>query len=206
MWLSLSALMSVASCKGPASKTTSPPTLSTAAAASPKVAGPSSTPLTKADADAAAAKLASLLPDTIGPFRAEAPATTSVYLPESAVSAARRYTSATRKLTAELKTGNISSERRILATDEEHAFLSDTPTYWRTVMVKGHRARIEENPVGVSRSKVYVLVSASVVTELVVAPLAVAGESATLAEALDFPAIEASGVSVPAPPDAPERR
>jgi hypothetical protein len=153
--------------------------------------------LTQRNADATVAQLARLLPDTLGSFRAQSPATTRVYLPEAMLRAERRYASGARSLTVEIETGNIRAKQLILEQQDEHAFLSDSPTYWRTVDVKGHRARVAEDRAAAVSSEAYVSVGPHVVARLVVDPPAGAGESVKLAEALDFDALAAAGVAGP---------
>jgi hypothetical protein len=165
--------------------------------------------LTQAEADAAAVRMAALLPDMIGSFAAKEKANIRVYLPNETISADREYTSESRTLTVELKTGNIQSEQRIIATDEEHTFLSDTPTFWRTVEVKGRRARIAENRDSVVFSEIYVRVGPYSIVHLTVGPTAKPGESAALAAMLNLDAVEAAGIKAPRFPEplpSPNRR
>ncbi|HEY5961840.1 MAG TPA: hypothetical protein VIV60_35015 [Polyangiaceae bacterium] len=89
-------------------------------------------------------RLAALLPESIGEFVARAPATSNVYLPEARIRAQRDYASADRTLQVELKTGNVRAQLELLASDSDHAFGSDSKTYWHTVPVKGLRARVAE--------------------------------------------------------------
>jgi len=153
--------------------------------------------LTSADAEAAAARMAALLPGAIGPFAAQGPATSSVYLPEAKIRAERKYTSGARTLTVELKTGNIQAEHRIIDQDDAHAFMSDSPTYWRTVQIKGRRGRVAENRGAAASSMIYVRAGERVAVRLIVAPQSKTGEAEELARALDFDAIDVAGLEVP---------
>jgi hypothetical protein len=155
------------------------------------------------EAKSAADKLASLLPRAIGEFVARQPATTALYLPEVKIRAQRDYEYADRTLLVELKTGNVQSELGILADSAEHAFASDSNTYWRTSDIKGYRARIAEERDAKRGSTVYVRVSDNVVARLMLAPWAKVGESTELAAYLDFEAMKAAGVGVTMP--APKR-
>lgn len=148
------------------------------------------------DASAEAEKLGALLPPALGPFTAtEPPTTTGAGL---LIEGRRSYADASgKKVDVRLVTGDLRAELAALASDEEHAFGSDSPTYWRTTSVAGHRARIaEERPV-VRSSECYVRVEPNHVVEVTVSP-ATAGECAVVAAWLDFRAITASG-GVPGP-------
>src|SRR5947209_8578413 len=81
---------------------------------------------------AEAAKLASYLPPAIGAFTATAPASTIADAVGPRISAERGYASGARTATIRVATGDVRSEAMALDSDDEHAFGSDSPTYWRT--------------------------------------------------------------------------
>ncbi len=155
-------------------------------------------PLTQAEADQAAAKMALLVPDKITTFTATAPATTSVQFPGPRISVERRYGDPKRQLTVEIVTGDAHRELAIILATEEHAFGSDTPTYWRTVEVKGRTARIAENRDRLIGSETYVWIGDigghDVTARITVDHATAAGESAIIASALDFDALARAGV------------
>ena len=163
--------------------------------------GPRTTPFDASGVDAAAeaVKLGALLPAALGPFTAtDAPLTTTG--PDLLIDASRSYVDATgKRLDVRLATGDVRSTLATIESDEEHAFGSDSPTYWRTTMIAGHRARIaEERPV-VRSSECLVRVEPNHVADVRVGPAA-PGECAVIAALLDFKAIIASG-GVPSPPE-----
>jgi hypothetical protein len=161
--------------------------------------GPRTTTFDASDVDASveAAKLGALLPTSLGPFTASDPPmmVTGTGL---LIEAHRSYADASgKKLDVELATGDVRSTLETIESNDEHAFGSDSPTYWRTATVAGHRARIaEERPV-VHSSECLVRVEPNHVATVRVHP-AVAGECAAIAALLDFKAIVASG-GVPSP-------
>lgn len=154
-------------------------------------------PLTQVEADAAVARLASYLPDHIGTYTASQPPTLRAYLPDTRLSAERTYTGDQKSLTVELCTGDISALKKIIAQDAEHAFMSDTDTYWHTLFIRGYRARVAERRQGATDSVTYVGIGGKVVAQLEVSPAAIAGESASLAELMDLEAIEKAGIEDP---------
>jgi hypothetical protein len=160
---------------------------------------PAPPPLTQAEADRAAAQLSHLLPDRIDAFTATAATTSWVQFPGPRISVERRYRDKDRELTVEIVTGDAHRELEIILTDQEHAFGSDTPTYWRTVQVKGRRARIAENRDHLTSSETYVWIGSiaghDVTGRIVVDKAARVGESALLAVALDFDTLAQAGVS-----------
>ena len=152
------------------------------------------------DASAEAAKLATLLPPALGPFRATGPAmsTTGSGL---LIEASRTYSDATgKKVEAQLSTGDVRAELDTIESNDEHAFGSDSPTYWRTTNVAGHRTRIAEERPFAATSRCLVRIEPNHVADVTVTP-ASPGECASVAALLDFAAITASG-GVPSPPDA----
>jgi hypothetical protein len=156
-------------------------------------------PFDAGDVDAAAesAKLGALLPPAIGAFTAAEPPMFGSG-PGLRIEASRSYTDTSgKKVDVRLATGDVRSELSTIESDDEHAFGSDSPTYWRTTTIAGHRARIaEERPV-VRSSRCVVRVEPNHVATVHVYP-AVAGECATVAASLDFKAITASrGVAGP---------
>lgn len=161
--------------------------------------GPRTTSFDASDVDASAeaAKLGALLPAAIGPFTATEPPLFGTG-PGLRIDASRSYTNASGKTAhVRLATGDVTSELGTLESDDEHAFGSDSPTYWRTTSIGGYRARIaEERPV-VRTSECLVRVEPNHVAKVRVYP-AIAGECATVAALLDFKAIIASG-GVPTP-------
>jgi len=166
---------------------------------------PRATPFDAGDVDASAevAKLGAFLPPTLGRFSAtDAPTLTGGGL---FIEARRSYADASGKeVQVELATGDVRPRLTILEGEEAHAFGSDSPTYWRTTTIAGHRARIaEEQPVVVS-SKCYVHLEPNHVAQVDVHP-ATAGECAAIAALLDFKGIIASR-GVPGPPLEPGRR
>ncbi len=156
--------------------------------------------LTQDQADAAAARLDAFLPGRIGQFRAREPSVRTAFAVTPEISVERTYTNGSRELTVELRTGDVRQDMQIIAENAERAFLSDTPTYWRTVNVRGRRARIAEEPDRMIDSQIYVRVSAQVVARLQVAPRAFDGESAALAAALDLERIGRADVAGPGTP------
>jgi hypothetical protein len=150
------------------------------------------------DAEAEGAKLGALLPPTLGSFKATEPATPGSG-PGSLIEASRSYADATGKeVNVRIATGDVRSDLAQIELDDGHAFGSDSPTYWRTTSIAGHRARIaEERPV-VRSSKCLVRIEPNHVATVRVTP-ASAGECAVVAASLDLKAIIASG-GVPCPP------
>ena len=162
--------------------------------------GPRTTPFDASgvDASAEASKLGALLPPSIGPFTATDPpmmVTGSGLL----IQANRSYADASgKKADVSLATGDVRSETETIESNQEHAFGSDSPTYWRTTSIAGHRARIaEERPV-VRSSECLVRVEPNHIATVRVHPAA-PGECASVAALLDYTAIIASG-GVPSPP------
>ncbi|HEY2365779.1 MAG TPA: hypothetical protein VGH87_05300 [Polyangiaceae bacterium] len=162
--------------------------------------GPRTTTFDASDVDASAeaAKLGAILPAALGPFTATDPpmmVTGSGLL----IEAHRSYAdTAGKKVEVELSTGDVRSQLGTIESNDEHAFGSDSPTYWRTTSIAGHRARIaEERPV-VHTSECLVRVEPNHVATVRVHPAA-PGECAAVAALLDFKAIVASG-GVPSPP------
>jgi hypothetical protein len=156
------------------------------------------------DFAAEGAKLVSFLPADVGRFSSAEAATATVA--EHRVAATREYTNREgRTLTVRIATGDVSSDRLVFASDEEHAFGSDTPTYWRTTNTRGFRTRIAEERPTPRQSESYVEVGRNHVVVVRVFPAATAGESATLAAQLDLPGLAKSG-GVAGPTSGPTRR
>jgi len=150
------------------------------------------------DASAEAAKLGAFLPPSLGPFTATA-SPMMVTGSGLIIEAHRSYADASgKKVDVEIATGDVRTDLQTIESNDEHAFGSDSPTYWRTTTIAGHRARIaEERPV-VHSSDCHVRVEPNHVVRVRVYP-AIAGECASIATLLDFKAIVASG-GVPGPP------
>ena len=161
--------------------------------------GPRTTTFDASDVDASAeaAKLGAILPATLGSFKASGPPM-MVSGSGLLIEAHRSYEDASgKKVDVQLSTGDVRAVLDTIESNDEHAFGSDSPTYWRTTSIAGHRTRIaEERPV-VHSSECLVRVEPNHVAEVRVYP-AVAGECAGLAALLDFKAIVASG-GVPSP-------
>jgi hypothetical protein len=149
------------------------------------------------DASAEAAKLGTFLPPTLGPFTATGSPMT-VTGSGLLIEAHRSYADAAgKKIEVELSTGDLRPNIDTIESNDEHAFGSDSPTYWRTTTVAGHRTRIaEERPVARS-SECLVRIEPNHIAKVRVTP-ATAGECAVVAAWLDFKAITASG-GVPSP-------
>lgn len=149
---------------------------------------------------AEAAQITPFLPERVGPFSSASAATTNFTAAEPRMAAERVYNSTDgRTLTIELITGDLRPELRTLASDADHAFGSDTPTYWRTTSIRGWRTRIAEARPTPVRSECYVQVGPNHVAHLDVSPVAKAGESASLAALLDLEGLARSG-GIPGPP------
>jgi hypothetical protein len=150
------------------------------------------------DASAEAAKLSLLLPATLGPFTATGSPMTTTGSGNSLIEAQRSYDDASgKKLMVKLETGDLRPDIDTIESNDENAFGSDSPTYWRTTSVAGHRTRIaEERPV-VHTSECLVYVEPNHIATVRVYP-ASAGECAAIAALLDFKAILANG-GVPGP-------
>ncbi|HEY1959352.1 MAG TPA: hypothetical protein VGH28_27265 [Polyangiaceae bacterium] len=150
------------------------------------------------DASGEAAKLATLLPPTLGPFAAtDSPMTTTGA--GALIEARRTYAGpAGKRIDVRLATGDVRSYLGTIESDDEHTFGSDSPTYWRTTTVAGHRTRIAEEQPVVRTSECLVRIEPNHVADVTVSP-ASSGECAAVAAMLDFAAIEASG-GVPGPP------
>lgn len=136
-----------------------------------------------AEPSAVAAALLPFVPPKVGAFASTGDATTTT-LPQR-VELRRSYAGGGKALSVSLFTGDIEAERGILASDAEHAFGSDTPTYWRTTSVRGFRTRIAEQRPTVRSSECYVAVGAAHVAVVRVAP-GRAGECAEVAALLDL--------------------
>ncbi|NOU34942.1 MAG: hypothetical protein HOO96_44180 [Polyangiaceae bacterium] len=136
-----------------------------------------------AEPAAVAAALSPLVPPKVGAFTATGDATTSTQ--PHRVELQRSYASGGKTLSVSLFTGDIAAERGILGSDAEHAFGSDTPTYWRTTSVRTFRTRIAEQRPTVRSSECYLAVGAVHVAFVRVAP-ARAGECAEVAALLDL--------------------
>lgn len=150
-----------------------------------------------------AAKLVPFLPSRLGAFSATGPA--SVSGSGLRIGAQRAYRDGSgREVRVSLATGDLRSELGTLDTDDEHAFMSDTPTYWRTTSIAGHRARIGEERPTPRSSTCLVRVGPNHVADVRIAPVATAGECAPVAALLDLAGIVASGGV--AGPAAPARR
>jgi hypothetical protein len=164
----------------------------------PPEAGPS-------DLAAEAAKLTPFLPAHVGRFSSAAPASTNFRAVEPRVEAERKYKSGDgRTLSVLLISGDLRPELLALASDEEHAFGSDTPTYWHTTSIRGWRTRIAEERPAPRKSESYVQVGPNHVVIVSVFPAATKGESASLAALLDLEALAKTG-GVPGPPRASSR-
>ncbi len=156
------------------------------------------------DPAAEAAKLVPFLPSRLGAFAATGPAM-PVGMLGSVIEARRAYTDASgRKVDVRLATGDVSADLGTLDSDDEHAFGSDTPTYWRTTTIGGHRTRIGEERPTPRTSTCLVRVGPNHVADVRVAPVSTVGECAKVASLLDFAGIAATG-GVPGP-TAPSRR
>jgi hypothetical protein len=149
------------------------------------------------DAAAEAAKLAALLPPALGPFKATGPAM-QITGSGMVIGAQRSYGDGSGKTAlVELETGDVRVKLDTIDGNEPHNFGSDSPSYWRSATVLGHRARISEEQPVIRTSECYVQVEPNHVATVRVHP-AIAGECATLATLLDFKAIAATG-GVPCP-------
>ncbi|MEO8799645.1 MAG: hypothetical protein ABI551_17255, partial [Polyangiaceae bacterium] len=156
------------------------------------------------DPAAEAAKLVPFLPARLGAFAATGPAM-PVGILGPVIEARRAYTDASgRDADVRLATGDVSADLGTLDSDDEHAFGSDTPTYWRTTAIGGHRTRIGEERPTPRSSTCVVRVGPSHIADVWVSPVTTVGECAKVAALLDFAGIAASG-GVPGPP-APSRR
>jgi hypothetical protein len=146
-----------------------------------------------------AAKLEAFLPAHLGVFASTEPAWSSGTMPGPRIEASRRYRSADgRTATVRLSTGDVRGALATLDSDAEHAFGSDTPTYWRTTSIAGHRARVAEERPTPQRSECLVRVGPNHVAKVTVAPVAAPGDCIAVAAARDFGRIAASG-GVPSP-------
>ena len=147
---------------------------------------------------AEAAKLVPFLPARLGSFTATRPATSTGSFPGPHISATREYASPDgRNAHVRISTGDVRSDLATLDSDQGHAFGSDTPTYWRTTSIAGHRTRVaEERPV-VRSSECLVRASDNHVAAVRVTP-AGPGDCETVAIYLDFTGIAATG-GVPGP-------
>ncbi|WP_146646798.1 hypothetical protein [Labilithrix luteola] len=155
------------------------------------------------DAKAEAIQLTAFLPSRIGAFTADGEAWTNSAPDGPTIEAHRFYSSADgRKATIELVTGDISKELATLDSEETHAFGSDTPTYWRTTTIAGHRARVVEEKPTPKKSQCLVRVGPNHVANVTIAPTPKPGGCVTIASLLDFGGIVASG-GVPASPKRP---
>ncbi|HEX7666298.1 MAG TPA: hypothetical protein VF407_17350 [Polyangiaceae bacterium] len=140
-----------------------------------------------------AAKLVPFAPSTLGSFTATGPAS-PLGSPPDFVNVFRSYKDAGgRELTLRLSTGDIGADLGTIDTETEHAFGSDTPTYWRTTSIAGHRARIGEERPTLRSSTCLVRVGPNHVAEVKVAPASTPGECAAPAALLDFAGITATG-------------
>ena len=152
-----------------------------------------------------AAKLIPFLPSHVGPFASSVAASTSISPVEPRIEAERAYkTSDGRTLSVRLITGDLRSDLVALASDEEHAFGSDTPTFWRTTSIRGFRTRIAEERPTARKSESYVQVGPNHVVEVRVFPPSRTGESASLAALLNLEGLAKTG-GVPGPPREPTR-
>ena len=152
---------------------------------------------------AEAAKLLPFLPPKLGAFDARQIAMTDVMF-TGRFSAERSYTSPDgREATVRISTGDLRGELATLESDDEHAFGSDTPTYWRTTSIAGHRTRIGEERPKPIKSVCYVRVGPNHVAEVDIRPAAGPGDCESVAALLDFTGIAATG-GIPSPPS--ERR
>lgn len=130
------------------------------------------------------AALRPLLPTKVGAFTSAKDPTVSTQ--PQRVEIERDYTAARGKtLSVSLVTGEMKAERGILASDAEHAFGSDTPTFWRTTTVRTFRTRVAEERPTVRTSECYLAVGAAHIAIVRVAP-ARAGECAQVAALLDL--------------------
>lgn len=136
-----------------------------------------------AEPTAVAAALAPILPAKIGAFASADDATTSAQ--PDRVELRRSYASGGKTLSVSLVTGDTKAERSILGSDAEHAFGSDTPTFWRTTTVRTFRTRVAEERPTVRTSECYLAVGAAHIAVVRVAP-ARAGECAQVAALLDL--------------------
>ncbi len=136
-----------------------------------------------AEPSAVAAALSPIVPPKVGAFSATGDATTST-LPHR-VELRRSYASGGKTLSVSLFTGDMEAEHSILGSDAEHAFGSDTPTFWRTTTVRTFRTRVAEERPTVRTSECYLAVGAAHIAVVRVAP-ARAGECAQVAALLDL--------------------
>jgi len=152
---------------------------------------------------AEAANLVPFLPATLGAYTATDAATIEVDDAGPRIAATRRYTVGAKVARVTIATGDVQRWEGTLDSDEAHAFGSDSPTYWRTSAIAGHRTRIgEERPVTHS-SECLVRISRNHVADVDVR-LARAGECERLAALLDFAGIAATR-GVPSPPSSRTR-
>jgi hypothetical protein len=146
-----------------------------------------------------AAKLVPFLPATLGAFTATGAPTTMGSLPGPIISARRSYKSTDgRSAELRLSTGDVHGDVATLESDDEHAFGSDSPTYWRTTSVAGHRTRVAEERPKTIKSECVVRVGKNHVADVTITP-ALPGDCETVASLLDFAGITATG-GVPSPP------
>jgi hypothetical protein len=166
-------------------------------------AGPNPAPPPIADGKTVIEKLTRFLPAELGSFAAiNAVVSTET---KSRVELERHYrTPDGRSLSVRIVTGDLALELTALDTNAEHAFGSDTPTYWKTTAIRGLRTRIAENRGKRAGSTAYVRVSTLHIAVVEVYPAVSDGESASLAARLDLERIAASP-GLPAPPTAPTR-
>ncbi len=147
-----------------------------------------------------AEKLVAFLPVHVGPFSSMVAASSDIRAVEPRIDASREYTTGDgRTLSIRLITGDLRAELPTLASDEEHAFFSDTDTYWRTTSIRGFRTRIAEERPTPRQSESYVQVGPNHVVRVRVFPIARTGESASLAALLNLEGLAKTG-GVPGPP------
>ncbi len=131
-----------------------------------------------------AAQLSRLLPAKLGAFQATGEPIDNAHA--NYVASDRSYSGGKGKtLSVSLRTGDVKGDRLVLDSDAEHAFGSDTPTFWRTTSVRKFRTRVAEQRPTVRSSECYLAVGAAHVAVVRVAP-ARAGECEEVAALLDL--------------------
>jgi hypothetical protein len=144
--------------------------------------------LSPAEMETFAKALAAALPERLGAFHAHEHAGESVR--GQTVEASRTYASSDkRELTLTVHAGDVTPYRSIVASSGEHAFGSDSFTYWGDGSIKGRRGRFSYQTKAPFVGEVWVALGSREIVSLRVFPLRSHDESVKLMSLLDLDAI-----------------